>query len=281
MKTKMIHWTARMIVILAILFVSMFALDSFSPELTIWQQLLGFAIHLVPSFILIIVLLIAWKWELIGGIILMIISLGLSPLIYQHNYNMNHSVGMSLGIIMMITFPFFLAGVLFILEHFMKKKVSGRQSKTDQALIWIFIPVLFLLGSCSSWVVPNKYTGEWQSSNSVITVRTSPKFMKFNFTTDSADVAVKINADKTVTGHIGAAKIVSGKIQRNCGAGIDYIIKCGTIGRIYDTDPLGRKKVELWLLIMKRNDSLEAELRYTENMSAFPMAGIMFTKVKN
>ena len=40
----------------------------------------------------------------------------------MHNYNMNHSVGMSIGIIMAITFPFVVVGILFIISHFIKKK---------------------------------------------------------------------------------------------------------------------------------------------------------------
>jgi len=65
MKTsiKILHWTPRIICILAILFISMFAIDSFAPDLTIWQQLGGFLIHLIPSFILIAILIIAWKWK--------------------------------------------------------------------------------------------------------------------------------------------------------------------------------------------------------------------------
>ncbi len=121
-RLKVLHWTPRVICILAILFISLFALDSFSPDLTIWQQIGAFLIHLIPSFVLLALLIVAWKWEYIGGIIFIIIGLGLSPFIYNHNYNMNHSVGMSLGIILMITFPFVVVGVLFIISYFIKKR---------------------------------------------------------------------------------------------------------------------------------------------------------------
>ena len=70
MKTsiRLIHWIPRVICILAILFISMFAADAFAPELTIWQQLGAFLMHLIPSFILLALLIVAWKWELIGGV---------------------------------------------------------------------------------------------------------------------------------------------------------------------------------------------------------------------
>ncbi len=119
---KVFHWLPRIICILAILFISMFALDAFDPEITIWQQLIAFIIHLIPSFILLAFLLIAWKWEYIGGLIFIIIGLVLSPFVFMHNYKMNQSIGMSLGIIMALTIPFAIVGVLFLVSHFQKKK---------------------------------------------------------------------------------------------------------------------------------------------------------------
>jgi hypothetical protein len=127
MKTSVMifHWAPRILCILAILFISMFAFDSFSPERTFWQNLGAFLIHLIPSFVLIAMLIIAWKWELVGGIIFTIIGLGMSPFIYSHNFRMNQSVGKSLGTILIITMPFIIVGILFVVSHFMKKKQNN------------------------------------------------------------------------------------------------------------------------------------------------------------
>ena len=124
---KISHWLPRALCILAILFVSMFALDAFSPELSFWQQIMAFLIHLIPSFILLALLILAWKKEFIGGIIFTIIGLGLTPVIFSHNYRMNHSVVMSLGVILTITIPFVLVGILFIVSHFKKKNVQKKE----------------------------------------------------------------------------------------------------------------------------------------------------------
>ncbi len=115
------HWLPRIICILAILFISMFAADAFEPDLTIWQQLGAFFIRLIPSFILLGILILAWNKEFAGGIIFIIIGLVLTPFIFNHNYKMNESVWMSLGIIMTITVPFILVGTLFIVSHKLKK----------------------------------------------------------------------------------------------------------------------------------------------------------------
>jgi hypothetical protein len=116
-----LYLAPRVLGILATLFISIFALDAFEPGLTIWQQLAGFAIHLIPSLLLLVLLVVAWKRELTGGIIFTIIGLVFSPIVFYHNYNLNHSIWMSLGIILMVTFPFILTGILFIINHFNRK----------------------------------------------------------------------------------------------------------------------------------------------------------------
>ena len=82
---KVYHWLPRVIGILAILFISLFALDSFTAEISVWQQIIGFFIHLIPSFILLIFLIIAWKWEYTGGVIFILIGLVFSPIVFAIN----------------------------------------------------------------------------------------------------------------------------------------------------------------------------------------------------
>ena len=109
---KIIHWIPRIICILAILLVSMFAFDVFSPDLTIWQQILALLIHLIPSFILTAILIVAWKWEKIGGIILTITGVILFILVFYINYRRNNfSLTQSLINVSILCLPFIIAGV--------------------------------------------------------------------------------------------------------------------------------------------------------------------------
>ena len=125
---KVFHWLPRILCIMAILFISIFAADAFAPGLTIWKQLGDFIIHLIPSFILLAFLLVAWKWELIGGIILGAIGVAASPLIFMFNLNRNHfPVGQSLVIVLLITFPFVVVGILFIISHTLKKRNLAKE----------------------------------------------------------------------------------------------------------------------------------------------------------
>lgn len=120
---KFLHWTPRIICILSILFISMFAADSFEQGNTIWQQLASLPLHLIPTFILTALLIIAWKWEYLGGLLFMLVGIASSPFIFMLNHNRNHfSIGQCIGIIAMINLPFVIVGILFIISHNRKKK---------------------------------------------------------------------------------------------------------------------------------------------------------------
>ena len=121
---KFFYWLPRILCIVAILFVSMFALDAFSSEESFIVQLGDFIMHLIPSFVLLFLLIVAWKKEFLGGIIFMILGLGMSPFVFKMNYNMNESFWMSLGIIMTITIPFFIVGVLFLVSYYKNRKTK-------------------------------------------------------------------------------------------------------------------------------------------------------------
>jgi ABC-type multidrug transport system fused ATPase/permease subunit len=115
----------RILCILSILFVSIFALDAFNPENTIGEQIGDFLMHMIPSFVLTIILVLAWKWEKLGGILFTIIGVGLSPFVFFHNYRMNESIWLSLSIILVVTIPFAVIGVLFLMSHRMKQRDDG------------------------------------------------------------------------------------------------------------------------------------------------------------
>jgi len=130
--TKVLQWTPRILCILAILFVSLFALDSFSSEHTFWQNTAAFLMHLIPSFVLLAILIVSWKWEKVGGITLIIISVIFSAAVFYINYKERQfSLAQSVINVSLICFPFVLAGILFILSHYRKmKELSGVQSQT-------------------------------------------------------------------------------------------------------------------------------------------------------
>ena len=69
MLLTLLKWFARVLAILTILFMLMFSLDAFSGEETFARKMLGFLMHNIPVFALIIALVIAWRYEIAGGVI--------------------------------------------------------------------------------------------------------------------------------------------------------------------------------------------------------------------
>jgi hypothetical protein len=66
---KILFWTPRIAGILFILFISMFALDIFDEQLGFWGTIVGLFMHLIPSVLLTIALIIAWRWEWVGAVL--------------------------------------------------------------------------------------------------------------------------------------------------------------------------------------------------------------------
>jgi hypothetical protein len=66
---KTLFWTPRIAGILFIGFISLFALDIFDAQLGFWGTIVGLFMHLIPSILLTIAIVIAWKWEWVGALL--------------------------------------------------------------------------------------------------------------------------------------------------------------------------------------------------------------------
>src|SRR4030042_6652058 len=66
---KFVYWPPRILSILFIAFLALFSLDVFEMELGFWQTVLGLFMHNIPAIVLLIVLLVAWKYEWVGGVV--------------------------------------------------------------------------------------------------------------------------------------------------------------------------------------------------------------------
>lgn len=94
--------------ILFIIFVSLFALDVFGEGLTWWQAIAALLIHLIPSYVLVGVTVLAWKKPLIGGLLFVAVGLILS----WGTDNLYQSV-------ILIVPPIF-TGLMFELDYFIR-----------------------------------------------------------------------------------------------------------------------------------------------------------------
>lgn len=130
-----LHWLPRIICMLGIYFISKYAINSMESYLTVWQQILTLMFHLIPCVLLGALLVIAWKWELIGGILFTVIGLVLTPIIFKHNYNLNESIATSLGVVTMFTFPLIIVGNLFTFSYIKRRKYRLMMKALKQSRI--------------------------------------------------------------------------------------------------------------------------------------------------
>ena len=65
---KLLYWTPRILCMVFALFISLFAMDVFQ-EHEGWDIVLALLIHLVPVYLVIGALLLAWRWEWIGAVL--------------------------------------------------------------------------------------------------------------------------------------------------------------------------------------------------------------------
>ncbi|WP_439183069.1 DUF7670 domain-containing protein [Carboxylicivirga taeanensis] len=117
-----LFWTPRLMCIVAIVVLAMLSFDAFKPEVASWHEVRTFVLQMIPSVTLILLLVIAWRKELTGGLIFIIIGLGLSVIVFYYHHQLGHSFLRSLISFFLIAFPPTLAGFLFVGHYFYKKK---------------------------------------------------------------------------------------------------------------------------------------------------------------
>ncbi len=112
---KTLFWTPRILTILFILFISMFALDSFGGDKTVIAQIGEFLIHLIPSFVLIVLLYFSWRYEIIGVIAFLILAI---------TYIIMAWGKFPVSTYFIISGPMVLISILFLTNLIVKKKAK-------------------------------------------------------------------------------------------------------------------------------------------------------------
>jgi hypothetical protein len=96
----------------------MFSLDIFGNGYTFWQTVIGLFMHNIPALILLVVLIISWKHEIVGGIAF--ILAGLLYIVWvcmRPNFEWYRLLWF-----LMISGPAFLIGILFLIGWKKKRK---------------------------------------------------------------------------------------------------------------------------------------------------------------
>lgn len=109
---KIIFWLGRGVVILLICFMVLLSFDVFSESNTALDIIIGFVMHNIPVFIIILLLMASWKRDTVGGIGFIII--GILFTIFFRTYQ-------RLDTFLVISFPLLLAGCLFLIHKYQIK----------------------------------------------------------------------------------------------------------------------------------------------------------------
>lgn len=99
-----LYWAPRILAIAFGLFVSLFALDSFSDQASIWVKLAHFAVHLIPVAVYGVILVLAWRWEWVGAVLFATLGALYVATMGRHRLDWN----------LIIAGPLFLLAALFL-----------------------------------------------------------------------------------------------------------------------------------------------------------------------
>ena len=117
---KLLYWAPRVLCIVFLVLTSLFALDVFEESKSIGEIMLNLLMHLIPTFILIIILVITWRREWIGGILF--IALGFL-------YIINMWGKFPLVTYILMAGPLIITGILFLLNW--KYRADLRPSRNE------------------------------------------------------------------------------------------------------------------------------------------------------
>ena len=110
-----LYWLPRILALLFAFFISLFALDVFNENYGIGKTIIAFSVHLIPTYIILIFTIIAWRNEGIGAMLFTIIGLA-----YVFNFQEQ-----PFSTYVIISGPLFLIAILFLINNI----IQGREKK--------------------------------------------------------------------------------------------------------------------------------------------------------
>jgi hypothetical protein len=112
---KSLYWTPRILSIIFILFLALMSLDVFEGNYGFWGTIVGLFMHNIPAMVLLVVLIISWKHEIVGGV-----GFILAGLIYIASLMRNPFEWYMLSWAIQISGVAFLTGILFLVGWYKK-----------------------------------------------------------------------------------------------------------------------------------------------------------------
>jgi len=114
---RVLFWTPRIICIVFAVFISIFALDVFEQGYGILKTITALLIHLIPTGIVVIILLISWRRQWVGAILFNALAVF---------YLVRYWGKFPWIAYLAISGPLFLVGVLFLINWVHRKELRTR-----------------------------------------------------------------------------------------------------------------------------------------------------------
>lgn len=71
---RLLFWSPRVLSIAYGLFISIFALDVFEEGRGFWPTLAALVLHLIPTAMVVIALMLGWRWEWVGAVLFTVLA---------------------------------------------------------------------------------------------------------------------------------------------------------------------------------------------------------------
>lgn len=81
-KGNFVYWTPRILSILVICFLSLFSLDIFDSAVGFKEIAIGLFMHNIPSIVLLLITIVAWKHEIVGTVAFALAGLAYAILVF-------------------------------------------------------------------------------------------------------------------------------------------------------------------------------------------------------
>lgn len=71
---NLLQWTPRLLGVIYAAFISLFAFDVWGMGGNFWDELAGFLVHLLPTYLIVAALIIAWRRPWAGGVLFLVLA---------------------------------------------------------------------------------------------------------------------------------------------------------------------------------------------------------------
>jgi hypothetical protein len=136
---QLLYWAPRALCIIFALFTSIFALDVFDQRLGFWETADALFMHLIPTFLIFVLLAVSWRWEWIGGVFF----IGMAVLYVVTMWDRS----MIWWVYVLIAGPLTLIGILFLINWYHRD--SLRNGLTGGSLPLWLLPTIVVAGLAS------------------------------------------------------------------------------------------------------------------------------------